>query len=128
MVLEDVRDGELDICAGRYVFNLRVSQTLGGNQWNVWENLEVLKQFFPGLDVRPHFGLGDERAIARRALYLPGLPKVNLTRPAGCGDLLFEKAPVNRNFMISSAPHDEGSEAYWKALQSYLGGTGTGKF
>ncbi len=128
LVLEDIRDQELDIRSGCYTFQLRVNQTLGGNQWNVWKNLSVLKNLFPALDVHPHFGLGDEQAVARRALYLPGLPKVGLTRPSVCGHLLFERAPLDQNFMISSAPHGEGSEPYWEAMRAYLRGPGTGKF
>lgn len=128
LVLEDVRAGELDILAGRYEFQLKISQTLGGNQWNVWQNLAVLRGIFDGLQVQAYFGLGSEGAIARRNLYLPGLPKVNLTRPSTLGDLLFARPPEGQNFMLSSAPHGEGSEPYWKALQKYLETSSEGKF
>lgn len=128
LALKGARNGELDILAGCYTFQLKVSQTLGGNQWNVWQNLTVLRGIFDGLQAQAHFGLGDESAIARRNLYLPGLPKVNLTRPNTLGDLLFARPPEEQNFMISSAPHGEESGPYWKALQNYLDTSSEGSF
>lgn len=128
MRLEELDADKAVISSNLRFYELAIQRVLGGNQWNVWKNLSVLKGISPGLDVRPHFGLGCEEAIARRNLYLPGLPKVNLTRPNQLGSLLFEDAPLNRNFMISSAPHGKEAGPYWEALQRYLAGPGKGKF
>jgi hypothetical protein len=128
MHLEELEGDKAVISSNARFYELTVRRVLGGNQWNVWQNLEILKRVFDGLEVRPHFGLGSQEALARRNLYLPGLPKVNLSRPAVLGSLLFEDAPLDRNFMISSAPHGEGSEPYWKALRKYLEGANAGKF
>ena len=119
-LIED-RGREIDVRVVGQEFNLRVERVMGGNQWNVLNNLRVLNEAgFPSLEVEAHFGLGTEEAVARKSLYLPGCSKIDLETPEGPGQVIFDKRLKEKNIVISSAPHGESGQAWWRAWERFL--------
>lgn len=119
-LLED-RGRELEVRVARQVFSLKVDRVMGGNQWNVYNNLGVLREAgFADIDIKAHFGLGNPEATARKSLYLPDLAKIDLVTPDNPGELVFSKKPRDENIVISSAPHGEMGKTWWEAWLRFL--------
>lgn len=121
----DQDNGEsIRVKLGRKHFNLRVRRVLGGNQYNVSQNLENSKRVTPKLKVENHDALKDEQGnlkVVRKSLYVPGLKeKIDLVTPDEIGEIVFEKDLTDKNLVISSAPHGEMGKAYWEAFREFL--------
>lgn len=115
------RGRELDLRVAGLEFNLKVERVMGGNQWNVWKNLNFLREAgVADIDVKAHFGLGKPEATVRKSLYLPGLAKIDLVTPDNPGELIFYRRPEGENIVISSAPHGEMGKAWWEAWLRFL--------
>lgn len=139
-VLESGEKPELDLDNGEHIrlklgrkhFNLRVRRVLGGNQYNVSQNLEVMKKWTPGLIVENHDALKDAQGnlrVVRKSLYLPDIKeKIDLVNPQELGEIIFEKDLTDKNIMISSSPHGKMGEAYWEAFREFLLSNSSSKF
>lgn len=95
---------------------LKIRKVLGGNQWNVYQNLRTLK----AANFDAHFGMTDGK-VARKVLYVPGIPgKIDLQNPDGLGETVWNKDLKNTDVFISSSPPILGGELYWKGLHEAL--------
>lgn len=122
--LECVEEGEdvILLRIGRDYFRLKIRKTIGGNQWNVAENLRFMQEVLgfneQGLDVVAHRA---EPRITRKNLYIPGLKEKIKLCESGCeGVSIFSKDLVGSSVMISSAPPDNDTWNYWQQLRDYV--------
>lgn len=98
------------------IIRLQIRKVLGGNQWNVLQNLKAMN----ANDAEAHFGTPGGKPI-RKILYVPGIPgKIDLVNPEDVGDLVWNKDLKDTDVFVSSSPQVLGGEAYWQGLRDAL--------
>ncbi len=109
-------DGKIELDQLQDTVRLKIKKVLGGNQWNVYQNLRTMK----ASNFDAHFGISNGE-VARKILYVPGIKgKIDLKNPDGIGEPVWNKNLKDTDVFISSSPPLIGGEAYWKGLRDAL--------
>lgn len=110
----------IELMMNGMIFNLKVARAMGGNQFNVWQNLKTLHpEKVQNGTFDAHSGFGEK--IHRKVMYVTGIDeKIDLSNPVDIGDPVFDRDLSNSRLFISSSPHGEMGQAWWQSLRDAL--------